>query len=101
MEDPLPNIGRRRILKSLAIAAWARPGLGHGNGDFWNSENPDQWTKQEIERLTTNSPWAKPVSAVVPVYAAGPGPNAADQRNQRAGRGRPGAATPPLNSPAS
>ena len=66
--------------------------LGRGTGEFWNSENPDQWTKEQIERLTTNSPWAKPVSAVVPLD--GPSPGLGGQRG-RSGRSRPGAAGPP------
>ena len=31
--------------------------------DFWNKKDPKDWTNDEIDRLTTNSPWAKPVSA--------------------------------------
>jgi hypothetical protein len=33
--------------------------------DFWNKKDPQDWTSDEIDRLTTNSPWAKPVSAQV------------------------------------
>lgn len=31
--------------------------------DFWNKQQPDTWTKDEIQQLITESPWAKPVVA--------------------------------------
>jgi hypothetical protein len=34
--------------------------------DFWNKKDPKDWTNDEIDRLTSNSPWAKPVSAQMP-----------------------------------
>ena len=31
--------------------------------DFWNKKDPAQWTGDEIDQLTTKSPWAKQVTA--------------------------------------
>ena len=31
--------------------------------EFWDKKDPSQWTGEEIDRLTTKSPWAKSVSA--------------------------------------
>ncbi len=45
--------------------------------DFWNKKDPGEWTHEEIEKLTTDSPWAKPVKAEIPLLS-----------NQRAQRGR-------------
>jgi hypothetical protein len=32
-------------------------------GDFWNKKDPSQWTGEEIDALTSKSPWAKSVTA--------------------------------------
>jgi hypothetical protein len=31
--------------------------------EFWNKKDPSQWTGEEIDELTSKSPWAKPVTA--------------------------------------
>jgi hypothetical protein len=31
--------------------------------EFWDKKDPSQWTGEEIDRLTTKSPWAKSVTA--------------------------------------
>lgn len=36
--------------------------------DFWNKKDPAKWSQDEIDRLTTKSPWAKEVTAT---YAPG------------------------------
>ncbi|MGC2661204.1 MAG: hypothetical protein WA324_24900 [Bryobacteraceae bacterium] len=93
-------LSRRTILRILVNAVWTPAAMaGSASSDFWNSESPDQWTKEEVERLTTNSPWARPVSAVVPVYSADSGPTPGDRRNQRSGRGQSRPATPPPQFP--
>jgi hypothetical protein len=33
---------------------------------FWEKKAPKDWTNDEIDKLTTNSPWAKEVTAQVP-----------------------------------
>jgi hypothetical protein len=37
--------------------------LSAGGSDFWNKKDPKDWSSDEIEKLTTKSPWAKEVSA--------------------------------------
>jgi hypothetical protein len=32
-------------------------------GEFWDKKDPSQWSGEEIDRLTTKSPWAKSVTA--------------------------------------
>lgn len=32
-------------------------------GEFWNKKDPSQWSGEEIDELTTKSPWAKSVAA--------------------------------------
>jgi hypothetical protein len=39
------------------------------DGEFWNTEEPAKWTSEEIQELTTKSPWAKPVTAELKAYA--------------------------------
>jgi hypothetical protein len=45
--------------------------------DFWNTEPPDKWTPDQIQELTSKSPWARPVTAQVkgnsPLSNAGTG----------------------------
>jgi hypothetical protein len=33
------------------------------SSDFWNKKLPAEWTPEEIDRLLTDSPWARPVKA--------------------------------------
>ena len=44
-----------------AVASFSR--LYGFSSDFWNKKEPSQWSGQEIEQLTTKSPWAKETSA--------------------------------------
>lgn len=37
--------------------------------EFWNQQQPDNWTKEEIQQLITDSPWAKPVVPQDKAYA--------------------------------
>jgi len=57
--------------------------------DFWNKKDPSQWTGDEIDELTTKSPWAKPVTAQF-----APGTNSGGNRQgggyPRGGMGGPG-----------
>jgi hypothetical protein len=54
----------RRGLLMLASGAgaqsWFR--LYAGDSEFWNKKDPSQWSSDEIEKMKTKSPWAKPVS---------------------------------------
>jgi len=62
-------------------------------GDFWNKKDPAKWSQDEIERLTTKSPWAKEVTAQ---YAPGSNPgygNGSPNGNPNGG-GYPGGGYP-------
>jgi hypothetical protein len=78
------------------------PSLAFGSAaEFWNTEAPENWTSEEIQELTTKSPWAKPVTAEVKAYA--PLSNAGGGGGGRRGGGRSGrgggAASPSVDSP--
>jgi hypothetical protein len=68
-----------RLILSRRGALWlvAGGGLAAGsrlygsNPDFWNKKEPSEWTREEIERLTEKSPWAKEVSVQRPVQEGG------------------------------
>jgi hypothetical protein len=53
---PFPS---RRSILFLAGA-----GLAWASSDFWDKKDSSQWTREEIEKLLTRSPWAKEVSAL-------------------------------------
>src|SRR4051812_28120646 len=38
------------------------PALSWAKAEFWNAKNPDQWNAEEIEKLTSDSPWARGVN---------------------------------------
>ena len=56
------------LLAGAGIAAWFP--LNAGTVDFWNKKPPADWTNEEIDRLISKSPWAKPAKAQ---YAPGEG----------------------------
>ncbi len=66
-------VSRRRIflLAGAGIAACLPLGAATAP-DFWNKKAPADWTDEEIDRLITKSPWAKPVKAQ---YAPGEAPD--------------------------
>ena len=47
----------------IALAALCSARLHAHQSDFWVSKDASQWTAQEIDRLITNSPWAKEIKA--------------------------------------
>jgi hypothetical protein len=53
---------------SLAVGVASWPAFGV-DAEFWNTEEPDKWTKEEIDELISKSPWAKPVSAELKAFA--------------------------------
>ena len=71
----------RRSLLTLAagagITGWVR--LYGSSPDFWNKKEPAEWSAEEIEHLTTKSPWSKEVNA-----------QASMERDQSGGGGYPG-----------
>ena len=62
----------RRSLLLLAGAGLAGVRMDAAATDFWNKKPPSQWTRDEIDRLITKSPWAKEVKAT---YAPGENPS--------------------------
>ncbi len=38
---------------------------GAGGSDFWKTKEPTEWSEQEVQRLRTDSPWARAGSAQV------------------------------------
>lgn len=55
---------RRGVLALAAgasVTAWTR--LYASGSDFWNQKPPAEWSAEEIDRLTTHSPWSKQVTA--------------------------------------
>jgi hypothetical protein len=59
-----------------ALSAWAA-----ASKEFWNSEQPSEWTKSEIQDLMNRSPWAKEVN----VSDGGPGGIDASRENRVGG----------------
>src|SRR5689334_8576365 len=52
-------ITRREVFLTLAGLAAARARVGGAPKEFWNEKDPGQWTREEIEQLLNQSPWAK------------------------------------------
>ncbi len=56
---------RRRVLLGLGLSAELLPcAIRLLGADFWDQKAPEEWTKEEIERLLTKSPWSKDASIV-------------------------------------
>lgn len=80
-------ISRRASLKFMAASSFlVAPGqlFAAKTSEFWNTEDPSQWSKEQIQQLTTDSPWAKPVTAEVKAYST-QSPNG-DRGSRRMGR---------------
>jgi hypothetical protein len=62
------NIGtvlNRRDWMALAGTGVFGVRLYGANADFWNKRDPSEWTEDEIQRLLTQSPWAKQATTIV------------------------------------
>jgi hypothetical protein len=68
----MPDLWTRRGVLALAAGAGASR-LFASSGDFWNKKDPSEWNHDEVEQLTTKSPWAKEVSASAPYQGGYPG----------------------------
>lgn len=51
------TISRRNVL--LAGGLLSAASSAFGTSGFWNKKQPSEWSAEEIEKLKTNSPWAK------------------------------------------
>jgi hypothetical protein len=87
-KEVLPGMISRRSLFTLAGACLVSWDSLYA-GEFWDKKDPSQWTGEEIDRLTTNSPWARPVKATL-----APGENLPDSGRQ-GGSGAPRGGVPP------
>lgn len=70
--NSLMIISRRASLKLMAASSFLiAPGrlFPAKTEEFWNTEDPSQWSKEQITQITTDSPWAKPVTAQVQAYS--------------------------------
>lgn len=57
-------LSRRGVLiLSAGAAVWNVSRLYGVSSDFWNKKEPSQWSAEEIQQLTTKSPWAKETTA--------------------------------------
>jgi hypothetical protein len=82
--------------RALLLAAAAACAFGAKPSDFWNKEDPAHWTSAEIQRLLTDSPWAKGID----VHLPGEGPGADPERSSgRRGRGSSGSVPNPELKP--
>lgn len=83
------TLTRRGVLTlatGAGIASWGR--LYASGGDFWNKKEPADWSSEEIDQLTTKSPWSKPVNAQMPTDQGGYG-SQGGQGGQGGGMGGP------------
>jgi hypothetical protein len=64
-ERDMLALTRRSALMLTAgacVTGWQQR-LNAFTSDFWNKKEPAEWSAQEIEQLTTKSPWSKEASA--------------------------------------
>src|SRR5579871_721091 len=69
----------RTLVVSRREALWLATGaclrsatrLYAGESDFWNKKEPSEWTSEEVDKLTTKSPWAKEVTVTSGVGGRG------------------------------
>ena len=66
------EIWTRRGILTLAAGAGATR-LFAFSSDSWEKKDSADWTHEDIEKLTTKSPWAKEVSASAPSNGGGMG----------------------------
>lgn len=66
------------LLLSTSLAAWA--------ADFWQTKSFTAWDQKEVQKILTDSPWAKKVTVDMPVGGGASG-NAGGGGGSRSGRG--------------
>lgn len=67
------SLGGLGSLASVALAAAAK--------EFWDEKDPSQWSKEEIERILNQSPWARPASISYNSAVPGFGPGVIGRRS--------------------
>jgi hypothetical protein len=81
----LTRRGALMLAAGACATGWQR--LDAFSSDFWNKKEPAEWSAQEIEQLTSKSPWSKEVSAHFTAEGEQGGPNGAPPNS---GGGYPG-----------
>jgi hypothetical protein len=66
------DLWTRRTILTLAAGAGATRLLAFSS-DFWNKKEPSEWTHEEIQQITSKSPWAKEVTASAAAEGGGMG----------------------------
>jgi hypothetical protein len=66
------------LLLSASLSVWA--------ADFWQTKSFTAWDQKEVQKILTDSPWAKKVSVDMPT-GGGAGGNAGGGGGSRSGRG--------------
>jgi hypothetical protein len=89
-----PWLVSRRTVLTLAGACLVSWDSLYASSEFWNKKDPSQWSGEEIDQLTTKSPWAKSVTASYapgqnPGYGQG-SPNGGGYPRSGGGMGGPG-----------
>jgi hypothetical protein len=59
------------LVSGAGVQSWSQ--LYARESGFWNKKDPSQWSAEEVDRLATDSPWAKEVTASTPGYNPNPG----------------------------
>jgi hypothetical protein len=72
------------------IGIAAASALYGSNSEFWNKKDPSQWSSNEVDQLTTKSPWAKEVSISAPADRGDYGQQQPTQRRTTPSIGIPG-----------
>jgi hypothetical protein len=80
-------LSRRSALLVFLCSCSVNPArvLAFGDSHFWDKEDPSAWTPDQVTQLTTDSPWAKQVSADLNDNTSG-GPANAPRMGGRGGR---------------
>lgn len=78
------------------LAEWSP--LQAFSSDFWNKKDPSEWTSEEVNQLTSKSPWAKEVGAsATPGGSPGGGMGGGGGGGMGGGRRSSGMGTPSQN----
>jgi hypothetical protein len=85
-------LSRRAGLTLMAASPFllVSTGFSAPKSDFWNREEPSQWSSSEIQELLTDSPWAKPVTTEVKEYVPPAAAGGGMGGGRRGGGGRMG-----------
>ncbi len=95
----LGETSRRNLIRlglGLPLAALApRSGWGFATGDFWNNQDPKDWTDAEIKELLSKSPWARPAEIKDNGQVGSLGPPRSGRGGSRSAANRTGAGAAP------